>query len=272
MNEITQQVVARNVAKSLQKSNEVLAVWHFGASERGRVWADSDVDLLVVTTTPTPAHSTHAVRNDIDIHFHWWAEAAFWDALEPQGDLWLHAAVATGKLLFDRTGVFQRAAGELRTFPERYCFYHLIPPMEALLAWARDLNKRMALGDERPRRAQHRLWEVDNKAANILLIEKGVFPHNEATTQALNERLFVPNLASPEEIEAFIAPRMEQWVLPQLAQWQTHDFDSASLQHQYGISDSTHLLAFAHRMGKLKTVRVAGRGGVPIQEQVYRLK
>lgn len=270
MSEITQQVVARNITRSLKKSDEVLAVWYFGASERGRVWTDSDIDLLVVTSTPPPAHTTRAVRNDIDIHFHWWAEAAFRNALEPSGDALLHSVVGTGKLLFDRTGAFQRAAEELRPFPEQYRFYHLIPSLESLLVWARDLNKRMALGDERPRRAQHRLWEVDNKAANILLIEKGIFPHNEATTQALNERLFVPNLASPAEIEDFVAPRIEQWVLPQLAQWQLRNFDSDHLQQQYGLHDSTHLLAFAHRLGHLRAVRVPGQGGVSIQTLVYQ--
>jgi hypothetical protein len=271
MAELNQQLVARNVAKSLQKSADVLAVWHFGAGERGRVWSDSDVDLLVVTVVPPPAHSTHTVRNNSDIHFHWWAEAAFRDALEPSGDLLLHSIVATGKLLFDRDGAFQRASATLQPFPDTYRFYHLIPHVEALLVWARDLNKRMALGDERPRRAQHRLWEVDTHAANILLIEKGRFPHNEATTQALNERLFVPNLASPADIEAFVAPRIQTWVLPQLARWQVHDFDAAELHNRYGVSDSTHLLDFAHRQGWLKSVRVTGRSGQPIHEQVYRL-
>jgi len=271
MAEINQQLIARNVAKSVQKSADVLAVWHFGASERGRVWAESDVDLLVVTVAPPLAHTTHTVRNDSDVHFHWWAEGAFWDALEPSGDLLLHAMVATGKLLFDRTGAFQRAVTDLSAFPEPYRFYHLIPHLEALLGWARDLNKRMALGDERPRRAQHRLWEVDTHAANILLIEKGRFPHNEATTQALNERLFVPTLASPAELESFVAPRIQAWLLPQLARWQLHDFDAATLHSRYKLSDTSHLLAFAHRQGWLKSVRVTGRSGQPIQEVVYRL-
>lgn len=270
MSEITQQVVARNVAKALQKSADVLAVWHFGAGERGRIWAESDVDLLVVTASPPHAHTTHTLRNESDVHCHWWGEAAFWDALEPSGDLLLHAIVATGKLLYDRTGAFQDAANTLAPFPDLYRFYHLIPPLEALLSWARDLNKRMALGDERPRRAQHRLWEVDSQAAKSLLIEKGRFPHNEPTTQALNERLFVPNLASPAEIEAFVAPRLQTWILPQLAQWQLHDFDAADLHHRFGISDSSHLLAFAHRQGWLKQVRTTGRSGAPLSELVYR--
>ncbi len=271
MSDSNHHLIAQNVAKSLQKGADVLAIWHFGAGQRGNVWSGSDVDLLVVTAAPPRAHSTHAVRNDHLIHFHWWGEAAFWDALEPAGDAQLHAIVGAGELLFDRTGAFQNAVSDLQPFPDLYRFYHLIPHLEALLAWARDLNKRMALGDERPRRAQHRLWEVDTHAANILLIEKGRFPHNEATTQALNERLFVPNLASPAEIEAFVAPRIQRWVLTQLAQWQVRDFDAAMLQHRYGVSESINLLDVAHRQGWFQSIRVTGRSGQPIHEQVYRL-
>jgi predicted nucleotidyltransferase len=269
MSDIAQQLVAQNVAKSLKKNSDVLAVWHFGASERGRTWRDSDIDLLVVTGHPPRAHATYAVRQEMHIHFHWWAEGAFWDAMEPQGDLILHTAVATGKLLLDHEGQFKKAVDTLRPFPPDYRFYHMIPHLEALLHWARDLHKRMALGDERPRRAQHRAWEVDTHAANILLIETGRFPHNEATTQALNERLFVPTLSHPDDIEAFVAPRVEQWLMTRLRTWEMHDFDAASLHHDHYVSDCPQVLEFAQRQGWLKTVRVTGQVGV--QEMLYRL-
>ncbi len=271
MNDTPQQVVAQNVTKALKKNDAVRAVWYFGATAWGRTWEGSDVDMLVVTTSLEPPYESHAPRNDTEVHFHWWGESGFWKALELSGDLRLQRVVATGTLLFDRSGDFQQAVTTLEPFPNRYRVYHLVPHLEALLAWARDLDKRMALGDERPRRAQHRMWEVDNHAAAVLLIEKGVFPHNDPTTQALNERLFVPNLASPAEIEAFVAPRTETWLLPQLIAWDVHNFDSAELQGEYGLAATPYLLDFAQRQGWLKKVRVSDRSGFPIQETVYRL-
>ena len=265
------QTVAQNVAKALKRSEEVRAVWYFGATARGRMWNGSDVDLLVVTASPPPAHETHAVRNDMTVHLHWWDEADFWKSLERSGNLWLQQVVATGTLLFDRDGTFQQAIDTLQPFPNKYRLYHIVPHLEALLAWARDLEKRMALGDERPRRAQHRMWEVDTHAAAALLIEKGVYPHNEPTTHALNERLFVPNLASPDEIEAFVASRVETWLLPELVEWDVYNFDSAELESERGLFATTHLLDFAARQGWLKKVRVSDRSGFPIQEVVYRL-
>ena len=112
-------------------------------------------------------------------------------------------------------------------------------------------------------------------AGAVLLIEKGHYPHNEAATQALNTRIFVPNMADPTQIEQFVAPRVEKRVMPQLRAWAADgEFDEAALSQRYGFGKSALLLQFAARqgapLGLVRAVQGSKRRGFPIEETVYR--
>lgn len=263
--------VATNMVKALRKSDAVVAVWYYGAAQRGRPWDGSDVDLLVLTEDPPVAQETRAERSGFVVHLHWIGRGEFDSQIRPEGDRILHSRIGGGELLYDRDGRMGELTEEVHRFPTSYQFYQLIPHLEALANWARDLRKRMAMHDERPRRAAARQWEVDNHAAAILLIEKGHYPHNEATTQAMDARIFVPNMADPDEIEAFIEPHVRERLLPQLQQWaQEGDLDSALLHQRYHLGDTTRLLEFAAQRGWLRPVKTNERSGHSIQETMYR--
>lgn len=262
---------AESVVRSLRGSEEVLAIWHFGATQRGRGWEGSDVDLLVLLDGEPEVAESHSERAGQSVHLHWIGREALERALQPQGDPVIQGYLGHSGALFDR-GDWEARVAPLRAFPDDHRLFHLVSHLESLLFWARDLRKRMALRDERPRRAAARQWEVDQHSAAVLLIEKGLFPHNEATTQALDARIFVPNMADPAEIEAFVAPRVGEWLLPRLAAWHREggDFDAASLHARYGLAPAPLLLDFAAARGSLRPVRSSGRGATPLQERLYR--
>lgn len=264
--------IANNMVKSLKKNDEVLAIWFYGAAHRGRTWEESDVDLLVLTESAPVAHESRADRGGIIVHLHWIGREEFERETKPSGDSILHGRVGDGELLYDRDEQFGPLMERLDHFADEYRVYHVIPHLNGLLYWARDLRKRMALHDERPRRAAARQWEVDNHSSAVLLIEKGHYPHNEPTTQAMDARIFVPNMADPGDIEGFVRPHFERLVLPQLREWgEEGDFDEGSLRQRYGVGESALLLEWAAREGLLKRVKTNERSGFSIQEFVYRV-
>lgn len=247
--------LAHQYAETLATNPDVQAIWLFGSVQTGRIWAGSDIDLLVVNYE---GGQSYALVEGVTFHLHCYAAHSFKKEISrAQGDPRLHGIVGSGELLYDGDGTHSAIAAELQAFPAKFRFYHLLPHLEAMGRWAQDLRKRMALGDERPRRAQHRQWELDNHAASILLIEKGIYPQAEPTTQALNARLFVPNLADPDEIEQFVLPRLENWLLPQLQRWAARDkfFDVPSLKGQHGIDAIPQLLTLAQRQGMVRQLK-----------------
>lgn len=262
---------ARDITEQLSKSDEVLAIWFYGAAQRGRIWEESDVDLLVVTKNKPRTDETRTQQEGVIVHLHWIGHKELEQKIKPEGDLLLHGRVGAGELLYDESGAFTSLSEEMRAFPAEHQLYQMMPHLNALLEWARDLRKRMALHDERPRRAAARQWTVDQHAGAVLLIEKGHYPHNEAATQALNARIFVPNMADPTQIEQFVAPRVEKRVMPQLRAWAADgEFDEAALSQRYGFGKSALLLQFAARQGWLKALQRTYRSGFPIEETVYR--
>ncbi len=265
-------LIASNMVKSLKKNEEVVAVWFYGAAQRGRSWDESDLDLLVLMEDPPAAPDTRAERNGVTVHLHWIGRETFEMQIKPAGDPILHSRIGGGELLYDRDNQFKELVKRMRSYSDEYRAYHMIPHLNALLHWARDLRKRMALHDERPRRAAARQWEVDNHSSAVLLIEKGLYPHNEPMTQATDARIFVPNLADPKDLETFVKPHFERWVLPQLRAWGAEgDFDEAMLQSKYGAGSSTYLLEYATGEGWIKRVKTSDRSNLPIQEFLYRL-
>lgn len=263
--------IADEVIKTLCKNPDVLAIWFYGAVQRRRTWPESDVDLLIVTETTPAVAENRAIQNDVIIHLHWMSRSQFKEQIGVAGDRILHSRVGGGELRYDRHGEWSQISEKIRSFPEVYRVYHLIPHLEALLHWSRDLRKRMTLRDERPRRASARQWVVDIHSASILLIEKGIYPHNEPTTQALNCRIFVPNMSSPKEIEQFVEGRIQKWLLPQLKEWVgTSYFNSASLQQQYGTSEIALLLALMARQEFLHQVERQLSDELPLQQLFYQ--
>lgn len=263
--------IAQTLTRSLKKRPDVVGVVLFGAGQRGQTWENSDVDLLVVTDEAPPVAESYAERSGVTVHLHWQSSAALDAALTATGDARLHAMLGAGEVLFDRDGTLAAWAERLHPFPDEYRRQHLLPHLEAMAGWARDLRKRMARRDERPRRAAARQWEVDNHSASVLLIEKGQYPHNEPTTQALEHRIFVPNLADPDEIEGFVTPRAEQWLLPLLRDDAAEPFDAASLHGDTGLPLLPLLLELGVKQGWLRSTKSSDRSTVGIQERMYRL-
>jgi len=263
--------IADEVINILCKNPDVLAIWFYGAAQRRRTWQESDVDLLIVTEKQPAVAENRAIQHDMTIHLHWISRHQFEQQITEVGDRILHSRVVGGELRYDRHGEWSKISEKIRSFPDQYRLYHLIPHLEALLHWSRDLRKRMALRDERPRRASARQWVVDIHSASILLIEKGIYPHNEPTTQALNCRIFVPNMGSPKEIEEFVLKRIQKWVLPQLKRWVgTSYFNSASLQQEYGTSEMALLLALITRQELLHQVERQLSEELPLQQLFYQ--
>lgn len=263
--------IAKDITAQLGKSDEVLAIWFYGAAQRGRIWEESDVDLLIVTKNPPLASETRTQQKGVLIHLHWIGHKELEQKIKAEGDLLLHGRVGAGELLYDESGNLTSLSEQMCAFSPKHQLYQMMPHLNTLLEWARDLRKRMALHDERPRRAAARQWTVDQHAGAILLIEKGLYPHNEAAKQALDARIFVPNMADPNQIEEFVAPRVEKRLMPQLRVWAADgEFDEAALSQRYGFGKSAAILQFAARRGWLKAVQQSDRSGFPIEETVYR--
>ncbi len=263
--------IANQVINVLCQNPDNSAIWFYGAAQRRRTWQESDIDLLIVTETRPAVAENRALQDNVIIHLHWMDRSQFEQQIGLAGDRILHSRVGGGELRYDRHGEWNQISEKIRSFPDAYRVYHLIPHLEALLHWSRDLRKRMTLRDERPRRASARQWVVDIHSASILLIEKGIYPHNEPTTQALNSRIFVPNMASPKEIEQFVLKRVQKWLLPQLKEWgETDYFNSASLQQKYGISEMVLLLALMARQELLHQVERQLSDNLPLQQLFYQ--
>lgn len=266
------QRLAKQMSQELSQSKEVLAVWFYGAAQRKRTWQRSDVDLLVLIERGLDATETRSLRDGVVVHLHWIGREAFERKIQADEDRILHGRVGMGELLFDRDGTWSAFTETMRELSPDHRFYQMVPHLENLLGWARDLHKRMALRDERPRRAAARQWQVDYHTASVLLLEKGWYPHNEATVQALNARIFVPNMAHPKEIEAFVAECIERYVLPQWQGWfQDETFDAGILTERYKVAPSALMLAFAAEQGWLEQVENEGRIVTHIKEMGYRL-
>ena len=263
--------IADEVIHTLCQDPDVLAIWFYGAAQRRRTWQESDVDLLIVTETTPAVAENRAIQNDMTIHLHWISRHQFEQQITKTGDRILHSRVVGGELRYDRDGEWSQISEKIRSFPDDYRLYHLIPHLESLLYWSRDLRKRMALRDERPRRASARQWVVDIHSASVLLIEKGIYPHNEPTTQALNSRIFVPNMSSPKEIEEFVLKGIQKWLLPQLKHWVgTSYFNNALLQQEYGTSEMPLLLGLMAREELLHQVERQFSAELPLRQLFYQ--
>lgn len=254
-----------SAVESLAREERVRGIWLFGSTREQRLWSASDVDLLVVAEGVRPAERWQEWEG-ILFHLHWYPP----EALTPdRGIAAAQRAAGGGTLLYHDAPRWKQRDDALTAFDEPLRRTHLLPHLEALARWARDLRQRMAIGDERPRRAAARQWEVDNHAASILLIEAGHHPGGEPTRQALNARLFVPTMLDPDEIEQFVRARLGQWLPPLWQGWEGA-FDAADLAVEHGMEPFPRLLEQAVAAGLLTVVQEDTSADHPLGRRLYQ--